>query len=159
MNIILYPDAATHLLLTGPATLSTNTAATYYCSTDDSLPAATLDWSVDGYNHEDAKIGEEAVEIYKTALEDGGVQNHSVLTLPEYFSSSPGKLQIRCAAREDPEELNDQIDVDVEGNFCLSSCLKLIIFVSDLDLDMESVDDEKDNEEMEGETLFLTESI
>ena len=121
MHILLSPDAATHLLLTGPATLSTNTAATYYCSTDDSLPAATLDWSVTGYNQEDAKISEEAVETYETALEDGGVQTHSVLTLPEYFSSSPGKLQIRCVAREDPEELNDQIDVDVEGNFGLSS--------------------------------------
>ena len=116
-NIRPYPDAATHLLLTGPVTLSANTAATYYCSTDDSLPAATLDWSVTGYNQEDAKIGEETVETYETALEDGGVQTHSVLTLPEYFSSSPGKLQIRCVARENPEELNDRIDVAVEGNF------------------------------------------
>ena len=74
-----------------------------------------MDWSVTGYNQEDGKIGEEAVETYETALEDGGVQTHSVLTLPEYFSSSPGKLQIRCVAREDPDELIYQ--VDVEGNF------------------------------------------
>ena len=92
------------------------------------------------------------METYETALEDGGVQTHSVLTLPEYFSSSPGKLQIRCVAREEPEELNYQIDVDVEGNFGFSSSLKIVLIIFVLDLDMESVDEERAIEKMKGET-------
>ena len=62
-------------------------------------------------------------------------------------------------AWEEPEELNYQIDVDVEGNFGFSSCLKIVLIIFVLDLDMESVDEERDNEEMKGEMPFLTERV
>ena len=62
-------------------------------------------------------------------------------------------------AWEEPEELNYQIDVDVEGNFGFSSCLKIVLIIFVLDLDMESVDEERAIKKMKGETYFLTERI
>ena len=83
------------------------------------MPAATLDWSVTTGEKEDSEtleIGEGHVETYETALTSGGVQTHSVLSLPEQLTSPEVNLKIRCSAREDPEELYDQIDVTWEGN-------------------------------------------
>jgi len=114
-TVVTYP--ATHLILSGPASLSPSASATYYCSTDDSVPAATLDWSVTTGEKEDSEtleIGEGDVETYETALTSGGVQTHSVLTLPGQLTSPQVNLKIRCSAREDPEELYDQIDVTWE---------------------------------------------
>ena len=73
-----------------------------------------MDWSVTSQGVETYEIGQEGVE---TALEDGGVQTHSVLTLPDYLASSAGKLQISCGVREAAEELNSHIDVTIEGTF------------------------------------------
>eukprot|EP00092_Neocalanus_flemingeri_P038639 GFUD01042069.1.p1 GENE.GFUD01042069.1~~GFUD01042069.1.p1 ORF type:complete len:990 (-),score=267.58 GFUD01042069.1:133-3102(-) len=111
---VTYPP--THLLLTGPTELSPDTIATYYCSTDKSQPAVTLDWSVTMHEGvETDESVEEGVIVSETALEDGGVQTHSVMTLPEYFVSTAGKLQITCAVREAVQELNSYIDVTVEA--------------------------------------------
>ena len=47
----------------------------------------------------------------------GGVQTHSVLTLPDYLVDKNIKLEIRCEATENPEELFDIIEVTREGRF------------------------------------------
>jgi len=109
-----------HVLLTGPTSLSTEeTDATYYCSTDNSVPAVILDWSVAMHTGQEEvetrETVQEGVVTYETALEDGGVQTHSVLTLPQYLVSTEGQLQISCAVREAADELNSHIDVTVEA--------------------------------------------
>ena len=45
----------------------------------------------------------------------GGVQTHSVLTLPDYLVDKNIQLEVRCEATEDPEELFDIIEVTRGG--------------------------------------------
>jgi len=111
-----------HILLTGPTILSTGATATYYCSTDHSLPLVTLDWGVNSYaglvdTADTIETVDDKVETYETALEDGGVQTYSVLTLPQNLVSNEGKLRISCQVREAPEdlELHSQMDVTIEA--------------------------------------------
>ena len=83
------------------------------------MPAVILDWSVAMHTGQEEvetrETVQEGVVTYETALEDGGVQTHSVLTLPQYLIPTEGQMQISCAVREAAEELNSHIDVTVEG--------------------------------------------
>jgi len=111
-TIVTY--TASHLLLTGPTTISPATPPTYYCSTDNSVPASTIVWTIHTATEEGTDtvdLDEDDVENYETALVGGGVQTHSVLTLPDYLLDKNIQLEIRCEATEDPEELFDMIEV------------------------------------------------
>ena len=97
--------------------MSETESSSFYCSTDDSHPAVTLRWSVIE-NLEDTKksvsIDTYSVETYETALEEGGVQTHSVLTLPPRSPVSLGYVNITCQAEDDPF-LQDSIIVELPG--------------------------------------------
>jgi len=111
-TIVTY--TAGHLLLTGPTTISSITPPTYYCSTDNSVPASTIVWTIHSVTEEGTdtvEVDEDDVENYETALVGGGVQTHSVLTLPDYLVDKNIQLEVRCEATEDPEELFDIIEV------------------------------------------------
>merc|ERR1711915_563863 len=104
-----------NILLTGPSTLSQMDSSSFYCSTDDSHPAVTLHWSVLEYTEstkEYVSIDADSVETYETALKEGGVQTHSVLTLPPHSSVSTGHVNVTCQAEED-SVLEDSIIVEI----------------------------------------------
>merc|ERR1711915_984815 len=110
---VTYPPE--NILLTGPSTLSQMDSSSFYCSTDDSHPAITLHWSVLEYSEntkESVSIYADSVETYETALKEGGVQTHSVLTLPPHSSVSEGYVNITCQAENDPS-LQDSINVEI----------------------------------------------
>merc|ERR1711915_129741 len=114
-DVIYLPE---NILLTGPSTLSQTESSSFYCSTDDSHPAATLHWSVLKYSENTKKsvsIDADSVETYETALKEGGVQTHSVLTLPPRSSVSEGYVNVTCQAENDPF-LQDSITVGITGN-------------------------------------------
>ena len=92
-------------------------SSSFYCSTDDSHPAVTLHWSVLEYSEntkESVSKDADSVETYETALEEGGVQTHSVLTLPARSPVSVGYVNITCQAEDDPF-LQDSIIVELTG--------------------------------------------
>merc|ERR1711915_507339 len=104
-----------NILLTVPSILSQMDSSSFYCSTDDSHPAATLHWSVLKYSENTKKsvsIDADSVETYETALKEGGVQTHSVLTLPPRSSVSGGYVNITCQAENNPF-LQDSINVEI----------------------------------------------
>merc|ERR1711915_853494 len=110
---VTYPPE--NILLTGPSTLSQMDSSSFYCSTDDSHPAVTLHWSVLEYSEntkESVSIDADSVETYETALKEGGVQTHSVLTLPPRSSVSEGYVNITRQAGNDPF-LQDSINVEI----------------------------------------------
>jgi len=109
-TVTYYP---THLILTGPTAVSTPTTATYYCSTDNSSPAAVITWQVQETDGTDLEVEEENIETYETALAEGGVQTHSVLTLPEYLVGNTTNLLVSCATHP-TDQLWDVIEVTTE---------------------------------------------
>ena len=115
VGIIICLDHPAHILLTGPTSLPAGTTAAYYCSTDNSLPGVVLDWSIVSQTGQEwLESPQEGVETYETALEDGGVQTHSVLTLQKDLVTIGTILHIKCEVRNNSKDLKSAIKVVVQ---------------------------------------------
>jgi hypothetical protein len=83
-----YPPS--HLLLSGPDTISSFDPK-FFCSSSSSSSPLLLVWTLDG-----EEVQDDQVEQSITQLEDGGVQTHSVLTLNAKELAQDTELVVEC---------------------------------------------------------------